>query len=92
MKTHLSLDPGLAMGGTNPPGPPSAQTARLLSVAGQTKFQTFPRDQSPIIHPSVKSGDWRGEGQRAQELRDQSSGPLITDSAAENQVGKPWPR
>lgn len=69
MKTHLSLDPGLAMGGTNPPGPHSAQKARLLSAAGQTNFQTFPRDQSPIIHPSVKSGDWRGEGQRAQELR-----------------------
>lgn len=56
----------------------SAQKASLLRL--RDHFQTFPR-KSPIIHPSVKSGDWRGEGQRAgPELR-----PLITDSAAENQ-------
>lgn len=95
MKTHLSLDPGWAGGGTNAPGPPFSQEAHLLSEPGQTNFQTFPRDQPPIIHPSVESGDlgW-GRGQRAQEQwpRDQSSWPLITDSVAENQVGKRWPR
>ena len=94
MKTHLSLDPGWAGGGTNAPGPPFSQEAHLLSEPGQTNSD-FP--QGPTTHHPPKCGirgfGW-GRVQRAQEQwpRDQSSWPLITDSAAENQVGKRWPQ